>query len=195
MKHRAIFVVFAFAAVAGSLSACSSEHPGSETLVPLSEVDAFEKQTYSHDSDTDTSEIDPTLTVQSAKERARAVENELVAFVPAEVVSEVVQEDTGVILHCDAGPYTYMWSGHTRINTTAGVDWDRIVEAVAASAPAKQAMKVERDRHDSGLPRVILYAPRGEGYVFSVHKPDQLSIASQSPCFKGSPELGAAGQY
>ena len=84
MKHRAIFVVFAFAAVAGSLSACSSEHPGSETLVPLSEVDAFEKHTYSHDSDTDTSEIDPTLTVQSAKERARAVENELVAFVPAE---------------------------------------------------------------------------------------------------------------
>ena len=98
MKHRAIFVVFAFAAVAGSLSACSSEHPGSETLVPLSEVDAFEKHTYSHDSDTDTSEIDPTLTVQSAKERARAVENELVAFVPAEADGAGVEFGTHAVI-------------------------------------------------------------------------------------------------
>jgi hypothetical protein len=127
-------------------------------------------------------DTDVMLTLDEAKDYTHAVENEIGAFVPADVVTLTEQhQESSVLFDCEVG---YVWPGLLRLELAADVDQDAIAAAIAAEWREKPGWDVEETVSESGTPTVSISGE--DGSLFSAtfrEEGREFRVTSFSPCF------------
>ncbi|GIT80977.1 hypothetical protein LLS1_26460 [Leifsonia sp. LS1] len=123
------------------------------------------------------------LTPEQAKSESLRMQDELVALVPTEWISERRTQQTAHLRQC-AADNLYSWSGFTGLSLNGTRDTDQLVTAVA-SAYSESAFTVTIDKNPAGLRRVSLTGEDGANYLVAPGPKDQsgVSIYAGSPCF------------
>lgn len=122
------------------------------------------------------------LTWEDAKASTQAMENGIVARIPADQISAVDQMSTGILFSCSND--RHVWKGGTTVTLVPGVDAEDVVRSLEASfADDRFAIRTRQDVNWNY--EVQLIARDGEeNYLFSRDKSgDTLSIDSTSACF------------
>lgn len=132
--------------------------------------------------DAEAGDSDVMLTLDEAKEYTHAVENEIGAFVPADVVTLTEQhEESSVLFDCEVG---YVWPGLLRLELGADVDQEQIGAAIAENWRNKTGWSVEEKVSKSGSPIVSITGDDGS-YFSSTFREEgrEFRVKSFSPCF------------
>ena len=139
--------------------------------------------------------VNEDLTVEDAKSIAQTMERDLAALVPEEFVTEVVQNDTGVLMKCDDDG-AYQWTGQTRVYVTDGVDAAAVVAAASDQFSGSADFRVEEDTTADGEPRAHIIGEGGEGYLLSRSVDGTyVGVSSFSPCFLLPDDVSPRGDF
>lgn len=128
------------------------------------------------------------VSLEEAKADSLAVQDEIVAFVPEEHVTETSRSDKRSLLSCGEG--MYLWPGGTTLLLDGQLDQQGIIDQIAArfeSAPEwavkpltnAELVGVEL-RRDDNLGLFVNFSQSG----------DRFSITGFSTCFPFEPKLG-----
>ncbi|MCR1162805.1 hypothetical protein NEK97_15190 [Paenarthrobacter sp. UW852] len=122
------------------------------------------------------------LTWQEAKAHTQAIQLEIAALIPKDVVVSIDQKKTGVLLSCNKTQHN--WNASTTVTVHEGTKIEPIVKSFEARYRTI-GTKVSIDTDVNGRYRVQIDPPApGESYIVSEgFSPNEIRIASGSPCF------------
>jgi len=159
MRARVLRVVALIALVMTATGGCSSlwSLSGSRPPVPLSQQ-----------------------TLVEVKADVKAIEQELIMFVPPELVDGPVESAGGSTLGCRTGGAS--WGSHTSVPVTSQPDLDEFASDLEATWDRAGEFDVDLTEASTGDPRLVLTSPSlGRYYVERVE--EFLQVASFSTCF------------
>ena len=144
---------------------------------------------------TDVTGVDTKLTLHGAKKTAMAVERDLAAIVPADTVTSIDQDQTGVLLSCE-GDRAYQWTGQTKVMVASPPDTEAIVDAIVEQYDGKRGFAAKRRTEVDGAPGAQIVGEFGAGYIVgpSVDK-TAIEILSFFPCFVLPDDLSPGDTY
>ncbi|WP_375386233.1 hypothetical protein [uncultured Microbacterium sp.] len=128
-----------------------------------------------------------TLTLEDAKADVRAAEDEVIALIPADAVTETLPrtETSRTLFTCDTAG-TYYWPGGAQLKIDPSTDSGAVIGAVNDAWSAKDGWKVtwvEQGEKDGVYHLDML---RDDGLhlaVMNLERNTLLDISSFSPCF------------
>ncbi len=136
-----------------------------------------------------------TLTIQQAKDHTQAVENEIAALIPPEYVAGVRQAETGGLLECGRGGYT--WYGHTYVEIQGEPDFEAIRASIQSEMKRKNgyhALLLPATRY--ALAGAEIRGPFHSEYLASARRDGtEFRIMSFSPCFGLPDGTWTGGNY
>ena len=143
----------------------------------------------------DVSIADPDLTLEEAKKTAMAMELELAAMVPADIVTSIDQHPTGVLLSCQ-GDRVYQWAGQTNVSVSSPPDSGAIVDAIVARYQKIEGYTASRDQRADNQPRAQVLGAYGADYLIGPSGDNTaIGISSFSPCFVLPEGMSSDGSY
>ena len=140
--------------------------------------------------------VDTNLTLEGAKKTAMAMELELAAMVPADIVTSIDQHPTGVLLSCQ-GDRAYQWTGETNVTVSSPPDAEALVDTIVARYRETDGYTARRETtvvDDQPFAHVI--GAYGAGYIVgpSADK-TAVEISSFSPCFVLPEDMSPGDTY
>ena len=122
------------------------------------------------------------VTLEEAKADAQAMELEIASLIPTDMLVNVDQKPTGVLLSCDETKH--QWAGGSTVSLAPDTDVENLVKKM-------EARIAEDDRFDSrswlgptgGYNVQLMSTTSAEGYIFSEGEPGTVDINSFSECF------------
>jgi hypothetical protein len=124
------------------------------------------------------------MSLEKAKTISLAVQDELVAFVPPELVAERITKQTSYLGRCKPREPIYQWIGRTRLTLTAPRDAKGIVDKIAQHYEAGATYFVDRTVI-GGDDYVQLIGTDGSSYLIGNQAGGHtdIVITGNSPCF------------
>jgi len=129
-------------------------------------------------------EMSSELSWRAAKTHAQQMELEIAALIPEKIIVSIDQAPTGVMLSCDATQHN--WNGQTTVTVKPKTEIEPVVRDIQTHYESQNENFRIRSRYGvTGLYKLQLIAPaKGESYLIGEGlEPDQIRIASGSPCF------------
>lgn len=143
----------------------------------------------------DVSIAEPDLTLEEAKKTTMAMELELAAMVPADIVTSIDQHPTGVLLSCQ-GDRVYQWAGQTNVVVSSPPDSGAIVDAIVARYLKTEEYTASRDQRIDNQPRAQVLGAYGADYLIGPSGDNTaIGISSFSPCFVLPEGMSSDGSY
>jgi len=132
------------------------------------------------------------LTLSTAKSRTLAIEKQIAAFVPADIVSNSqVTTTSKVIFACTGHDDESYWPGTVNLSLTKGAKTESILSAIAAKWNSKSGWSVFKVTGNDGNPSLDMKSPDGSSFTVEFADGPSFSINSLSACF---PNAGLAGK-
>ena len=121
-------------------------------------------------------------TIDEAKAELFAVQNELLAYVPATAITSPaeVSTDSGTLIDCESG---YSWPGTARVRIDPATDTDGILDAIHADWASKSGWTATWDETSKAR---YLTLTRDDGLKFALGPLSDntvFDVASFSTCF------------
>ena len=127
-------------------------------------------------------EVDTELTWQEAKATTQALELEIAELIPKDVIVDVDQTDTGMLLSCSKGGDS--WNGITIVTVSEGTDIEAIVRDIEAHY-ANTSYLTSNRLDSSGNYKITVRDPETRMFFFVGVglESTQIRISSTSECF------------
>ena len=123
------------------------------------------------------------LTLPQAKEDTQAVEREIAAAVPAQLVEAVDQHRKGALLDCD-GRRGQSWSGVTVVSIIDDPPPNEVIPRIVEQL-APKGWPIREDQDDDGDDLLYISGSFGATWIVRYDRPKgTLRITSASECFR-----------
>lgn len=126
--------------------------------------------------------VDESLTWEQAKAATQAVSREIADLIPAAVVVDIVQRETGSLFSCHES--SHRWKGVTSVTVTPGTDVDEIVHDIEHAFSDDSRFEISTRTDSAGAYELHLTSPSSaEGYLVGELGEDTIQIDGGSACF------------
>ncbi|WP_301111461.1 hypothetical protein [Microbacterium sp.] len=123
------------------------------------------------------------MTLEEAKSEAQAMELEIAALIPADVVANVVQKPEGTLFSCDDAQHR--WKGLTTVALVPGTEVEMVVKGVEAQMADDDRFEMRSWVDPAGEYTVQLTSPEtAANFIFGEGiEEGTIDIDSGSKCF------------
>lgn len=128
-------------------------------------------------------DVDPHLTLPDAKKYTQEIEREIAGALPAELLLDVEQKETGVFLPCsrDGGE---QWAGGLTAHVQSGADAALVLDPVEKQLATKQGLALNRREDDEDFILDIVGHHHSAWVVRYDTETGEVYVTSFSPCIR-----------